>query len=88
PNPPPQAGEGAMAEPQPFYDVVVANILTNPLKALMPLLAAHVRPGGRIVLSGILDAQAEEVMAIYGQAFDMCHTAGEEGWALLTGTRK
>lgn len=71
-----------------LYDVVVANILTNPLKALMPLLAAHVRPGGRIVLSGILDAQAEEVMAIYGQAFDMCHTAGEEGWALLTGTRK
>ncbi|MDD4881954.1 MAG: 50S ribosomal protein L11 methyltransferase [Gallionellaceae bacterium] len=70
------------------YDVVVANILTNPLKALMPLLAAHVRPGGRIVLSGILDAQAEEVMALYAQAFTMHHAATEEGWALLTGTRK
>ncbi|MFA5081554.1 MAG: 50S ribosomal protein L11 methyltransferase [Hydrogenophilaceae bacterium] len=70
------------------YDVVVANILTNPLKALMPLLAAHVRPGGRIVLSGILDAQAEEVMTLYGQAFAMHHAATEESWALLTGTRK
>lgn len=71
-----------------LYDVVVANILTNPLKALMPLLAAHVRPGGRIVLSGILEAQAEEVMTIYAQAFAMRHEATEEGWALLTGTRK
>ena len=69
------------------YDIVVANILTNPLKALMPLLAAHVRPGGGIVLSGVLDAQAEEVMAIYSQAFVMRHAATEEGWALLTGTR-
>jgi ribosomal protein L11 methyltransferase len=69
------------------YDVVVANILTNPLKALMPLLAAHVRPGGRIALSGILEAQAAEVAAIYSEAFTMRHAATEEGWALLTGTR-
>ena len=54
----------------------------------MPLLAAHVRPRGRIVLSGILDAQAEEVMALYAQAFAMHHAATEEGWALLTGARK
>ena len=71
-----------------LYDVVVANILTNPLKALMPLLAGHVRPGGRIVLSGILDAQAGDVMTLYGEAFSMRHEATEEGWALLTGTRK
>lgn len=69
------------------HDVVVANILTNPLKALMPLLAAHVRPGGRIVLSGILDAQADEVRAVYGGHFLMTHAASDEGWALLTGVR-
>lgn len=69
------------------HDVVVANILTNPLKALMPLLAAHVRPGGRIVLSGILDAQADEVCAVYGRHFTMTHAASDEGWALLTGVR-
>jgi len=45
--------------PEGDYDVVVANILTNPLKALMPLLAARTRPGGRIILSGILEAQAD-----------------------------
>ncbi|MDR3393764.1 MAG: 50S ribosomal protein L11 methyltransferase [Parasulfuritortus sp.] len=74
--------------PEGEYDVVVANILTNPLKALMPLLAARARPGGRIILSGILEAQAEEVMAIYSAAFEMRHAAVDEGWALLTGTRK
>jgi ribosomal protein L11 methyltransferase len=74
--------------PAGAYDLVVANILTNPLKALMPLLAAHVRPGGRIVLSGILVAQAEEVMAIYSAQFDMGHEQDDEGWCLLTGTRK
>jgi ribosomal protein L11 methyltransferase len=54
----------------------------------MPLLAARARPGGRIILSGILEAQAEEVMAIYSDAFEIRHAAADEGWALLTGTRK
>jgi ribosomal protein L11 methyltransferase len=71
-----------------MYDVVVANILTNPLKALMPLLAARARPGGRIILSGILDSQAEDVMAIYGAAFEMRLAKVDEGWSLLTGMRK
>jgi ribosomal protein L11 methyltransferase len=74
--------------PAGLHDVLVANILTNPLKALMPLLAAHVRPGGRIALSGVLDAQVEDVIAIYSAAFEMMHAATEEGWALLTGVRK
>ncbi len=74
--------------PEGDYDVVVANILTNPLKALMPLLAARTRPGGQIILSGILDAQADEVMAIYSAAFEMQRAAVDEGWALLTGTRR
>jgi ribosomal protein L11 methyltransferase len=74
--------------PEGDYDVVVANILTNPLKALMPLLAGRACSGGRIILSGILEAQAEEVMAIYSAAFEMHHAAVDEGWALLTGIRK
>ncbi len=76
------------ALPAGAYDVLVANILTNPLKALMPLLAGHVRPGGHIVLAGILTAQADEVMAIYQSAFAMRHEADAEGWALLTGIRQ
>jgi len=75
------------AAPAGQFDVLVANILTNPLKALMPLLAARVKSGGRIALSGILAAQGEEVMAIYGQAFTMRLWKEEEGWVCLDGVK-
>ncbi len=70
------------------FDVLVANILTNPLKALMPLLAGRVRTGGRIALSGILAEQADEIIALYNTAFDMHLWATQEGWVCLTGTRR
>ena len=47
------------------FQRVVANILTNPLKMLAPLLAARVAPGGKLALSGVLEAQADEVIAAY-----------------------
>lgn len=68
-------------------DMVVANILANPLIMLAPILMRATREGGRIALSGILIEQAEEVKQVYRQWFKM-HIAGEqEGWALLTGTK-
>ncbi|TAJ80705.1 MAG: 50S ribosomal protein L11 methyltransferase [Gallionellaceae bacterium] len=70
------------------YDVVVANILTNPLRALAPLLAAAAKSDGRIVLSGILAEQAEDVMRIYAQWFEMEPAVIEDGWACLSGTKK
>ena len=70
------------------YDVVVANILTNPLRMLAPLLANAARAGGRIVLSGILEEQAQDVMTIYQQWFDMDAPVCEDGWACLSGTRR
>ena len=70
------------------YDVVVANILTNPLRALAPLLAGATKLGGRIVLSGILAEQAEEVARIYAQWFDMAPAVVEDGWACLSGIKK
>jgi ribosomal protein L11 methyltransferase len=70
------------------YDVVVANILTNPLRALAPLLAGAAKSGGRIVLSGILAEQAEDVMRIYAQWFDMAPAVIEDGWACLSGVKK
>lgn len=75
-------------EPAREYDVVIANILTNPLKALAPLLSGKVRTGGRIALSGILEEQADEVMAIYGQWFDFVPPVAAEGWVCLSGTKK
>jgi ribosomal protein L11 methyltransferase len=70
------------------YDVVVANILTNPLKGMAPLLAGRVRPGGRLVLSGILAEQAEDVMAVYRDWFVFDPPAVEEGWVRLTGIKQ
>jgi ribosomal protein L11 methyltransferase len=76
------------AAPAQTYDVVVANILTNPLKALAPLLAGRCRAGGQIVLSGILAEQAHEIVAIYGEWFDFVAPKEHEGWVCLAGVRK
>ncbi len=70
------------------YDIVLANILSNPLKVLAPLLASHVRTGGAIVLSGILEPQWQEVAAYYQAWFDMSHYAEKDGWACLYGRKK
>ena len=70
------------------YDVVVANILTNPLRALAPLLAGATRSGGRIVLSGILAEQAEDVMRIYEQWFDLAPAVLEDGWTCISGVKR
>ncbi|MFN3543336.1 MAG: 50S ribosomal protein L11 methyltransferase [Thiobacillus sp.] len=70
------------------YDVVVANILTNPLKGMAPLLAGRVRAGGQLVLSGILAEQADDVMAVYREWFDFDPPETDEGWVRLAGTRR
>lgn len=69
-------------------DITVANILANPLKVLAPLLASHTRTGGRLVLAGILDHQAEEIIAIYSDWFTMSVWKRDEGWSCIAGTRK
>ncbi len=69
-------------------DVVVANILSGPLKVLAPLLAALVRAGGRLVLSGVLAAQAEEVAQEYLPWFDVRVGASDEGWVRLEGLKR
>jgi len=74
--------------PPGTFDLVLANILAGPLVALAPVLAARTRPGGRVVLSGILAAQAAEVCAAYAPAFDAGVIDAEEGWALIGGTRR
>ena len=68
-------------------DIVVANILANPLIMLAPILANAARSGGRIILSGILEAQADEVITTYRQWFDMQIAEEQEGWVLLTGIK-
>jgi ribosomal protein L11 methyltransferase len=70
------------------YDLVVANILAQPLILLAPELSARTREGGRLALSGILDSQAEEVRSAYAVTFDMGVGEREEGWALVHGVRR
>lgn len=69
-------------------DIVVANILSLPLKLLAPALAQRCRSGGRIVLSGILAEQIEDVSAAYRPWFDLTAPSTMASWALLTGQRK
>lgn len=70
------------------YDVVVANILANPLVVLAPALAQRVAAEGTIVLSGILAHQAEEVAECYARWFRINACTEDEGWTALVGTRE
>lgn len=74
--------------PQGQFDVVVANILANPLRMLGEMLAARTKQGGRIVLSGLLAEQSEELGEIYSQWFDIEPAETEEGWARLSGIKR
>lgn len=68
-------------------DIVVANILANPLILLAPLLAGHARRGGCLALSGILEAQAAEVVRAYAPWFAMAIDGRDGDWVLLEGRR-
>ena len=69
------------------YDLVVANILSNPLRVLAPAICAHVRSGGRLALSGILREQADEIIAIYAQWLPMQVADVREDWVCLAGIK-
>ncbi len=69
-------------------DVVIANILSNPLKLLAPLLGALVAPCGHLVLSGILERQWREVAATFAPKIAMDAWRIEDGWVCLVGTRQ
>jgi ribosomal protein L11 methyltransferase len=77
----------AHAAPKGPFDVAVANILSNPLKVLAPLIAGQVRGGGQVALAGILTAQAQEVAAAYRPWFDIRVVSDLDGWSCLAGTR-
>lgn len=66
---------------------MVANILSNPLKVLAPMLAGRVAPGGQLVLSGVLERQAEEVAAAYAPWIAMSVWRARDGWVCLHGRK-
>ena len=78
----------AQAEWRRGYDVVLANILAEPLIELAPRLAQAARPNGTVVLSGLLTSQAGAVASAFAPWFDMELPREREGWAGLVGRRR
>jgi len=72
----------------PVVDVLVANILARPLIELASTFAPRVRPGGHVVLAGILERQAGEVSAAYTPYFAGFERAEVDGWVRLAAVRK
>jgi len=69
------------------YDLVLSNILAQPLIVLAPLLASRTAPGGRLALAGLLAAQAEEVAAAYAAWMPLNVEGRIDDWVLLAGRR-
>lgn len=74
--------------PESTVEVVLANILAGPLVRLAPELLGRLRPGGRLVLAGLLDRQADEVRAAYVDGLDFEPPLSREGWTRLSGQRR
>ena len=70
------------------YDVVMANILSGPLAELAPALSQYTKKNGNIILSGILEEQAESIRQVYQQWFEMAPVVIHDGWAMLSGIKK
>jgi ribosomal protein L11 methyltransferase len=68
-------------------DILLANILCGPLCQLAPRFAALTRPGGKIVLAGLLSSQADEVIRAHSPWFHVESFASRDGWTALSGTR-
>lgn len=69
------------------FDVVVANILSSPLKLMAPMLSGRVAAQGALVLSGVLARQADEVIAAYAPYIALSVWAERDGWVALAGRR-
>ena len=70
------------------FDIVVANILCNPLKVLAPALTDRVATGGTLVLSGLLSHQAEEIKACYAKlGVELTLWKEDNGWICLSGRK-
>ncbi len=68
-----------------LHDIVVANILANPLLVLAPALCQRIAPGGRLALSGILERQTEMVIEAYKSWLNLSVWQQMDGWVCLTG---
>ena len=73
--------------PSRTFDIVVANILSGPLKLMAPMLSGRLAAGGALVLSGVLAEQAKDVIAAYAPFLTLSVWGEREGWVALAGVR-
>lgn len=69
------------------YDLVIANILAGPLLDLAPRLCGHLAAGGQLLLSGLLQEQAEQLQQAYARWLPLQQVDQQEGWIVLAGQR-
>ncbi|MCP5356884.1 MAG: 50S ribosomal protein L11 methyltransferase [Pseudomonadales bacterium] len=75
-------------ESHPQADVLVANILAGPLEELTPILSALVKPGGKLILSGVLSQQTQSLLRSYEDAFVMTAPVLRDEWVRVGGVRR
>ena len=76
------------ALPHVKVDLLIANILANPLIQLSEIFSTLLKPSGKIVLSGILEEQVERVSCHYRSYFELEEPQLNDGWALIAGSPK
>ena len=69
------------------FDIVIANILSNTLIGLKRTLFSRIKPGGILLLSGILSDQAAEVISAYSPEITLTIQSNDGGWVLLFGRK-
>jgi ribosomal protein L11 methyltransferase len=70
------------------FDLILANILFEPLTHLAERFAGLVRPGGQLVMAGMLSEQVAPLSMSYNKWFDIAPETDKNGWALMTATRR
>ncbi|KAI5083884.1 hypothetical protein GOP47_0000053 [Adiantum capillus-veneris] len=83
----PSSGNESIPVIDAKYDIVVANLLLNPLLLLSECLLSYTKPGGQLGLSGILKSQVDQVREAYGLHLDNMSVGIQDGWACLSGTK-
>lgn len=74
--------------PQVQADMLIANILAGPLKTLAPILAQSMKPGAKLILSGLLMNQGQDLIDHYSDWFKMDAPVQKDEWIRLTGTKR
>ncbi len=81
-------GLPALLSDGPNCDLMLANILCEPLLQLAPTFSSLIRPGGVLVMSGVLVEQIESIRLGYNEWFNFDQIESQDDWALLIASKR